>query len=67
MSEYDIARRGPGKFRSFWPRSHRPAPSPVTVRFTEPAPKSPPDEARRLRASVAGLSGWELERIDRRI
>ena len=41
---------------------------PVTVRYVEPSPRMPPEEAAKARARLArlGLSGWELERLDRR-
>ena len=40
---------------------------PVTVRHVEPEPRTPPEQAARIRASLSqlGLSGWDLERIDR--
>jgi hypothetical protein len=65
MTTYDIAGRGPGKFRSFYPRRRRPPVAPGTVRYIEPCPKMSPEEAAKIRARLAGASGWELERLDR--
>jgi hypothetical protein len=65
MSTYDIAGRGPGKFRSLRSRRRRPPPSPGTVRYIKPCPKTPPEEASKIRARLAGATGWELDRIDR--
>ncbi|MGH2911334.1 MAG: hypothetical protein ACRDJ3_02540 [Solirubrobacteraceae bacterium] len=68
MTTYDIAGRGPGKFRSLRPPTRYAQPrSTGTVRYIQPCPKMPPEQAARLREQLAGLSGWELERIDRRI
>lgn len=65
---YGTKGRPPGKLKGTLPTWAQPERYPVTVRHVEPSPKMHLGEAARIRSRLAGLdlSGWELERIDRR-